>query len=748
MISTRVFRRLLATTALVCLAGPVIAQGARSHAVGDSDSHPGNRPENPDRPTIGVALAGGGAKGCAHIGVLQVFEEMGIPVDYVAGTSMGSVIGGLYATGYSADSLAELVTEIDWTRAMRDKPPRSELAFRRKQDDLRYPLDLELGLKDGQVVWPRGLSAGQNLFLLLRNLTLPVQDIDDFDRLPVPFRAIAADVQTGERVALQSGDLAKVIRASMAIPGYFTPVTIDERTYIDGGVIDNLPIDEVRAMGADIVIAINLGNTLVENETQTLTQILGQTTSMLTRRNVDPQLERADLVINPQVSDFGLLNFQVAREIIEAGALAARSQVEELKEYAYVDPYRAVERRPIPEAVTVDAVVIEGESRVDRRIIEADVPIPANQDIDFEALQAGITRLYGLGDFESIEFDLRPNSQGRRDLVLRLRDKSWGPNYLRFGLQLEADQDGEALTVTTNYTATRLNALGAEWRNDFIIGSDLGFSSEIYQPLDVRGGWFVSGQVDFAQQRSGFFIDGFEVADLEIRQAGVNLDLGHQFGEYGEIRLGLERGRAEVSVATGDPLLTAGDLDEADFGAVVLEATLDRLDQSMLPTDGAFIDLRLFRAEEDLGADDAYSKFSVDSAFFRSWGPHTLISGLSGGWSPGGDLPFYDLFRVGGLLSFSGFSEDELRGQEFGVARLGYLRELSSGGTLIRRVMAGGWLEAGRVWTEGEDPSLDDLEYALTVSVGAETLIGPVYLAYGHAEEGSGRLYIIVGRNF
>ncbi|MEM1248753.1 MAG: patatin-like phospholipase family protein [Acidobacteriota bacterium] len=738
-------RRSQLVAALFCLA--CFASASRAQTA-EAATEPAPGPGGSDRPKIGVAFAGGGAKGCAHIGVLQVFEEMGIPVDYVAGTSMGSVVGGLYAAGYSADSLSDLVVGIDWGQAMRDRPARKDLAFRRKQDNLRYPIDLELGVREGRLSWPRGLSSAQNLFLLLRELTLPVRHVEDFSELPIPFSAIAADVQTGERVVLQSGDLAKVIRASMAIPGYFTPVTIGERTLIDGGVVDNLPVDEVRAMGADIVIAINLGNTLVENKTQTMAQILGQTSSMLTRRNVDPQLERADLVLTPEVLDFGLLNFEAASEIIEAGRLAALARAEELRALSLVDPYRDRPRRPIPKRLDADAVVIEGDSRVDRRIIESNLALSGGQEVGFEALRASITRLFGLGDFEAVEYDVRPNETGRRDLVVQPRDKPWGPNYLRFGLELEADEDGEALALTANFTATRLNTLGGEWRNNLVLGSDLGITSEFFQPLDFRGGWFASAQLELAQERAGFFAEGFEVAELEIRRAGVHLDLGHQFDKYGEIRLGLERGRAEVGISTGDPRLGEGALDEADFGAVVLEGTLDRLDRAMLPRDGTFASLRLFRAEESLGADDSYSKALFNSAAFRTWGRHTLLLGLDGGWSPGGELPFYDEFRVGGLLSFSGFHEDELRGQEFGVARAGYLRELSSGGTFLRRTVAGGWLEAGQVWTLGQDPSLDDLETSFTLTLGAETLVGPVYLAYGYAREGKGRLYILVGRNF
>ncbi|MEO1367502.1 MAG: BamA/TamA family outer membrane protein [Acidobacteriota bacterium] len=313
---------------------------------------------------------------------------------------------------------------------------------------------------------------------------------------------------------------------------------------------------------------------------------------------------------------------------------------------------------------------------------------------------------------------------------------------------MEADQDGESFSLTANYTATRLNKLGAEWRNDIAVGSDLRFSTEVYQPLDFRGGWFAAARAEISQDRANFFDDGFAVAELEIREANARVDVGHQFGEFGEVRLGLLRGRAEVSVASGDPQLAAADLDEVDVGAVILEATLDRLDRAMLPRSGSFVNLQLFRAEEELGADASYSKFSVESAFFHSRGPSTFLLGVNGGWSPGGDLPLYDEFRVGGLLSLSGFQENELRGQDYGVLRAGYLHELSKGGSLIRRTVAGGWLEAGRVWAASEDPDFEDLELSLTLTLGAETLIGPVYLAYGIAEEGSGRLYVIVGRNF
>ncbi|MEM9294027.1 MAG: patatin-like phospholipase family protein [Acidobacteriota bacterium] len=703
----------------------------------------------PERPKIGLALAGGGAKGCAHIGVIQALEELGVPIDYVAGTSMGAVVGGLYAAGYSADTLEELVSSIDWSTVMRDRPQRVNLSFRRKEDSRQYPFDLELGLREGRLLWPRGLSNGQNLFLLLRNYTLPVRHVDDFAHLPIPFRAIAADVQTGERVPIASGDLAYAIRASMAIPGYFTPVELDGRTLVDGGVVDNLPIDEVRAMGADIVIAVNLGETLVEGETDTMIDILKQTRAMLTRRNVDPQLQRADLVISPEVSEFGLLNFEVAADIIQAGVDEAKTHTEALRALAFVEPYRDRAREPIPTSVKADYLEIGGDSRVDPRTLDKMIDFEPGKTIDVENLTTDITRLYGLGEFESIEYDLVRDEEGSEGLLLTLNDKSWGPGYLRFGLDVEASDDDDSLGLRLNYTQTRLNARGAEWRNDLVVGTDLLISSELYQPLDFDGSWFAALRGELADERVSVYDNGLEVAAFGLERGEFHLDLGYQFSRFGEVRVGLEGGRSDVSLARGvRPEEIDADFREVSFGAVVAEATLDRLDTAVFPLRGSFLKVRVFRSEENLGSEESYIRTSFESLFLHTFGRNTLLLGIDGGWSPGGSLPFYDEFRVGGFLSFSGFQQDELTGQDFGVLRAGYLYRLSGGGTFARRTFLGSWVEAGNVWADGQDPGFDDLIYSMTAGVGVDTLIGPIFFAYGWADEGSGRFYLGIGRNF
>ena len=287
------------------------------------------------RPKIGLALAGGGAKGLAHVGVLRVLEELNVPVDYIGGTSMGSIIGGLYASGLSADELEEILLEIDWQDVLEDETPRKDLAFRRKEEQRRYLIGLELGIKKSGIVFPTGLKTGQKLYFMLQTLTLPVTDVEDFDRLPTPFRAVATDIHTSEAVVVDHGNLATAMRASMAIPTVFTPVVIDDRLLVDGGLSNNLPVDVVRAMGADIVIAVDLGAPLSDRQVESLIQVYSQTMRLLTRLNMEPQLAAADLVIVPPgVSKFGTLQFKASEKILLTGIEGAREQEEVLRQWA------------------------------------------------------------------------------------------------------------------------------------------------------------------------------------------------------------------------------------------------------------------------------------------------------------------------------------------------------------------------------------------------------------------------------
>lgn len=699
------------------------------------------------RPRIGLALAGGGAKGAAHVGVLQVLEELRVPVDCIAGTSMGSIIGGLYAAGLAPSELQATLESVDWADVMEDAPGRRELTFRRREDQQRYLLGLELGVGKGGLKLPSGLRSGQKLFLLLEEFTLPVAGIQDFARLPIPFRAVATDIQSGEMVVLERGDLAWAMRASMAIPSVFTPVTLDGRLLVDGGVTRNVPVDVVREMGADVVIAVDLGAPLSEREVTNVLQVYAQLQRMLTRTNMEPQLAAADLVVHPAVAQYGTLDFGEIAAISQAGVEEARARAAELARFAVSEEEyaRFQERHRPPEAAlpVVGEVRLEGNARVDRRAILSEVHERPGETFEPEGAAQDARRVFGMGDFEQVYFSLDRSGE-EPALVYHLREKPWGPNYLHFGFSLDYDFEGDTnVELLTNLTATRLNARGAEWRNDLELGDELGVFSEFYQPLGFSGGWFVAPRLEWITRQVGVFDGDDRVAEVDARRLSARVDLGYQFGRWGEARLGVQRSRVEAELATGvlPPEIDPTVLEGADLGAVVGEFTIDRLDSVTFPREGGIVRFVGFFSADQIGAEAKYDKLQLALGQFVSRGRHTGFGTLGGGWSPGSELPLYDEFRIGGLFSLSGFAPEQLRGQYFGIARLGYYRKTR--GSLY----LGGWLEGGNVWPTS-DAVGDDLIATATLLAGADSKLGPVYLAYGVTDTNEDAIYLVIGRTF
>ena len=700
------------------------------------------------RPSIGLALAGGGAKGAAHIGVLEILEELEVPVDYIAGTSMGSIIGGLYASGVSTAELRELVATVDWDDLLRDKPPRQDLSFRRKEDDARYLLDLELGLKGRRLVAPSGLISGQKLLFLLRSLTLQVADVGDFDELPIPFRAVATDVNSGEMVVLDRGSIASAMRASMAIPSVFSAVELDGRTLVDGGLVNNVPVDVVRSMGADVVIAVDLGAPLSSREVGSFLEIYRQTMRMLTRRNMEVQLAEADLVLTPAVSVFGTLEFDAVEEILQAGVDEARARAAELErlsiateEYEELAAAHRAPERPTP---IVQSIRFEGNERVDDRVIANQIRARSGEALDLETLSADLGRLHGLGDFQSVDFSLEEVDEGT-GVVIRTEEKSWGPRYVQGAFSVQTDLDGETeLSALVNLTSTRLNARGAEWRNDLVFGGGTEILSELYQPLDFKGRWFVAPAFEYRRTRPSLYENGREVAELSVRRTTLALDLGRQFTKYGELRIGLERSLVDVNIDSGRPpfpIPSEEELDAIDLGGLVLELRSDRLDSPTIPRHGSRSRLRLYLSKEALGADVEYERLELAAARFWKAGRNTVFASAALGWGPDEGLPEYDKFTLGGFASLSGFAENELRGNFLTVARLGLLHNL------FGNFYLGGWLEGGNVWQDRDEADFDNLIFTTTFLIGLDTRLGPVYLAAGQAEEGQNKVYVSVGRS-
>jgi NTE family protein len=677
-----------------------------------------------------------------------VLERLHIPVDYVAGTSMGAVIGGLYASGLPVERIEDELRRLDWDDVLSDRNAYRDLAWRRKEDVGRYLLDLELGLRGGKLRVPAGLRAGQKLGFELQAIFLPVADVHDFSRLPIPFRACATDVETGERVVLSHGDLAQSLLASMTVPAVFAPVEIDGRLLVDGGMSDNLPVEVVRAMGADIVIAVDVGTPLSSREgIDSFLGVTNQAFTFLTRLNSERSAALADLVIRPALEGVSSGQFDAIPETIGLGEAAAEAQRASLEPLSAgeADWNARLAARVLPPAEVGPFSVFEvtGNKRVDERRILGHAGLEPGQKVGVPELRGAMRRVFGLEDFQSVRFDI--NRENQPTLLFRVREKPWGPTYLHFGIDAMDDLEGGAIYgVKANLTRTNLNALGAEWRNDLELGSHPSFRTELFQPLDFRGRFFVAPWLAISRQRSPIYEDGRRVADYRVDARLLELDVGSEYGRFGELRTGVYRGHVTADVVTGSADLPRFDID---VGGFAIEATFETLDRPAIPHTGTALRARAELSRSGLGAADSYNRLEIGTLKFAGRKRHTVFGGLDAGLNLGSTIPAYAEFAVGGLFSLGGYSEGELRGQLYGAARLGYhyrLAKLPS--ALGEGVYVGGLFETGDTWASRDAVTLHGLKRSGTLILGADTIIGPIFLAYGRAWSGSDRFYITVGR--
>lgn len=719
---------------------PVPADSARSP--GDAVPPPAGRPR------VGLVLSGGGARGFAHIGVLEVLEELHIPIDAIAGTSMGAIVGGLYASGMSpARMRAELAT-LDWSDLFRNRPRRRELSFRRKADDRTFLLGIEVGVGRDGFRLPSALVAGHKINTHLKTLLIPVAGIDDFDRLPIPFRAVATDIETGEMVVLRHGDLGDALHASMAVPGVFMPVEIDGRMLVDGGLVRNLPADIARGMGVDVLILVDVGSTLAaRDELNSLLDISSQVATIFTRANTRQQIaaaEAGDILIAPDLGDIGATAFRRGAEAVQAGVDAARARAPELARLALpADEYAAfiAQRRRDPDAPRIDFVNIEYHSRLAGRVLLERIRTRAGQPLDRERLEDDLTYLYGLGVFEGVGIRvLRQDSL--TGIILRTPEKPWGPNYLRFRLGLADSFGGEAAyDIVASLLVPNLNAWGAELTTVGQLGDVRAISTELYQPLGGRGRFFLAPHATVSRRFRDLRGMRLPTARYRVRTADLGLDAGFHIGNWAELRTGLGRIYTDADPRIGGVDLPGVDALETGWTA---RFTIDRIDDPVFPRDGTMATVQLFSPRAYLGADHEYDRVSLDVRHAIPLGVHRLVLAASAGGTTRGELPFYDRFRLGGLLNLSGFQPDELEGQYFALGRVIYYRRL------WRRLpfFGGVSIEAGNAWQSRRDIGPDDLIGAASILFGYDTPLGPLFLGLGWAEGGHRDGYLVFGRTF
>lgn len=699
-------------------------------------------------PRIGLVMSGGGAKGFAHLGVLKVLEEYRVPVHIITGTSMGSIMGGLYASGLSTQEIQETLGDVDWVALFDDQPPREDLDFGRKEEDLKYLFDLGMGVRwFPRVIIPSGILAGQKIELLLREKTLHVAGIDDFAEFPIPFACIAADIETGKSVVLDHGDLARSIRASMSIPGFFAPVEIDGRLLVDGGITDNMPVVKARSMGAELVIGVDVSEPLrTREQLGNVFGVVGQLTGMLTRLNVEAQFPNVDILLDPELGELSGGDFTKFNELVAVGEAAARARESDLRRYsvseaeyaAYREQYRW--KPSLPQRM--DFIEIVGNERVDRRVIEDRMKVRAGGPLDPAALAKDMTSIYGLGDFRLVEWEMAERD-GQEGVVVRVVEKPWGPHYINFGMVL--DTDG-TFTGRVNLLLTRLNSHGAELRNDVQFGSTVGLTTEFYHPLGYGNSMFLAPYFERLREDQEIFNDdGDQIAIYEVRRTILGGDFGFVLGRYGELRLGVLGGLNKADVGVGSTNLP--ELD-ADVGAVRIRLGLDRLDSPNIPTKGFYHLVQLYLSQDWLGADDEYEKLTVYTTRFIPQGNNVWNFSFFGGSALGSDMPIYDEFTLGGLFSLSGLQRDQLRGRYAGRVRIGLLHRIGQLPPIVGRgVYIGGTVETGQAWDRGSE-IFDDLVYSGSALFGVDSFMGPFYISYGIASTGQGELYVTLGRNF
>jgi NTE family protein len=697
---------------------------------------------------IGLVLSGGGARGAAHIGVIRELERQNIHIDYIAGTSMGAVIGGLYASGMSVDQIEQAYRSIDWKNVLNDSPPRQDLSMRRKFDQSVFQLDKKVGIKNGKINVPAGIIRGQKLELELQKLLMHVAEVNDFDQLVIPFRSIASDIASNQVVVIGSGSLSQALRASMAVPGVFTPVKVNNRLLVDGGITNNLPVDVVRKMGADIVIAVDIGSSLLKmDETVSIFTVAEQLTNILVRRTTDQQtntLVNDDILIIPELGKYSAGNFVDSASLIQKGEDATQEKISRLAQLATPKPVSSAQREACPSCQralpVISFVRVDNDSKIDSEYLRQMLRQETGQPLDVATLEQDIGRIYGLGTFDSVQYGLERKGT-ETGLVLKVREQPWGPNYLQFGLSLSSDfAKSNRFSIRFGYTKIPINRLNGEWRTIFSLGEEPGIETDLYQPLAIGSPWFIEPSAFAINNKYNVLAEENIIAETSVNRVGAAIALGREFSSLGNMRLGLRRYFGRTDVIVGDPDLPEQDIDA---GEIFLDARYDSLDDIFFPHQGWKGDFVWTGSRTQLGADSDFDQASVKALAAKTWGKHTLHLGGRIMTTYNGEAPIQNYFRLGGIFNLPGYSENELAGQNAVLLKTGYLRAFKP--LLSMPTFLGATLQYGDVFQDKDDIEFSDLKVAGSVYLGLKSVIGPLYVGYGAADSGEQRVYFTIG---
>jgi NTE family protein len=739
---------IVSVAAFAGVAGAMLAASSPAHAAdGPGATYPQSAGPHPAAaPRIVLVLSGGGARGGAHIGVLRALEELHIPVHGIVGTSMGAVVGGLYAAGRSPEELERLAVGIDWAELFTDDPARAAFQLRYKQQDDKLLVRAASGVDAQGIRLPQGYLRGHKVKALFTRNTLQVADIDNFADLPIAFAAVASDITTGDAVLLDHGDLAESLFASMAIPALVTPQKLDGRLLVDGGVANNLPVDVALTMGADVVIAVDVSSPMYEQkQLSSLLTVTDQLTNLLTRKNTQARIDMLrsqDLLISPVLSEVTSIEFTLLDTVITAGYRAVQERATDLAHLAVPEAeftaFLEHQRRPRVREIEIREIEVASDSSIDSDRLAAQLGLETGR-AEVSDVEAAADRLYGLGLFGEVPYQFR---DGR--LTMKPVRKAWGPNYLRFGFGLEDDLDGRShYRLGVALTATELDRAGAEWRSEVYLGDRPTVATEFHQPFGQGGAWYVRPRAGWVSYSRPIYADDEELAEFQIRQTGLGVAAGRMFGTTTDARLELFSARGSRERNIGDPSFRGGD---ADSGSISAQLLYDGLDDMFFPRVGGSAAFRWLRSDDGLGADGTYESWSVDLTKALAAGPHALVLSAEYDSVYDGRAPFHEAYTLGGFFRLSGLAVDAKLGQHRALNRAAYYYRVQE--RAIFPIYFGASLETGQVWPGTEEIDLGDLDAAGSLFVGIDSPFGPVYLGAGMAEEGEGSLYIFLGQPF
>ncbi len=713
------------------------------------------------RPRIGLVLSGGGARGLAHIGVLKVLEEMHVPIDVIAGTSMGAIVGGLYASGMRADELDRELRRVNWAEVFASRIERPRLSQRRKEEDFEISPLIELGLRDGELRAPQGAVSSRGLESLLRRYTLAVRHLASFDALPIPFRAVATDLESGQAVVLDKGDLALALRSSMSVPGVFSPTEVEGRILGDGGLVDNVPVGVARALGAEIVIVVNIGTPLAGRET--LNSALGVSSQMiniLTEQNVQRSLatlRAADVLIAPSLGTLTSRDFPEVDRFIGLGAAGARGRSDALAvlsigPQAYAQ-WSAAHLAPVASAPALAFVRIEGTTRTNPERLQAMLESTPGRAFNIATAERDTVRLASGGDYTSTDYQLLREPAGE-GLVFDLEDKPWGPNYLRAGIDMSTDFKGRsAFNLKLSHNRHWLTLSGTEWRNRLQIGEVPKAFTELYHPLawtsSRANDWFVSGYAALERRRLLRYApnQSIEQATFHRNLLLAGADIGQPWGEFGEFRLGWSR----LLLYTVPELIGAqysGPMQRTRWveDAVRARVVVDQLDFANFAQSGYRGEAEAWFGQRRGDLSGSFVRLEASGQVVRSWGAHSL--GLYGQLQMADQRGSVGIERytLGGFHQLSGYASGQLSGNDVLLARLTWYRRLAQAPALTRGLFVGATLEAGNAWATRSAMRLSDLRTGMSLFIGADTGLGPLYFALTYAPQGSAGLALFIGR--